>query len=426
MANDADGSGARTGAGGGTKKEPHSVLFRSFEESELPKTDHFYVYEVVDGITEKQACTLPIFDGTNRDVLLFLVSRLRDVADENDFGPNEHWKHFPKALRGSAKDQWKTLYNAIPENSDLTVELFNETLNGLIAVYFPAGSRNLVFQSMRALTQTTRPTGFSVTRLFSRLETMRLEAMLIPSAHDEELTDNELKNIAYGMLKPFEQVSLMRKYNNDIGQATFAQLMQDVRNETVVQSIYQESRRSKKRGRGNGNGNGNGNNDGRDRSNNNGNRNRNNQGGGRGGRRNKRAKQGNGNDEPAWGPDAKCRKHPQGNHLWKDCYENPRNQQGNGNQRYNSRNNNNQSYARQWRRWWRRWRRKSQPQCLRWTNSSRPLLHAAAAAARTRTNESGLCVLRYASSTVERLEYAPGRCVHPLVLRDVAGCQGMP
>jgi len=139
MANDTDG--------GGTKKDsedPQVALFRSFEESELPKTDYFYVYEVVDDVTEKQACTLPVFDGTNRDVLLFLVSRLRDVAEENDFGPREHWKHFPKALRSSAKDQWKKLYNEIPDNTMETVELFNETLDSFISLYFPAGSLSVV------------------------------------------------------------------------------------------------------------------------------------------------------------------------------------------------------------------------------------------------------------------------------------------
>jgi len=255
------------------------------------------------------------------------------------------------------------LHDDIPDDAIMDEDRFNATLNDFIAVYFPAGSRNLVFQGMRSMgSRGGRPTGFSATRLFTRLRTIRTEAMYIPSDGNETLSDNELKNIAYSMLNTREQVEILRKYNNDITQATLAQLMQDVRNEEYIQSVWKEQLKGKKQGsssrrNGNSNGSSNGHNHGR-RS-----RNRNNRHGGNDedlddedednsidegrSRGNRRRTEG-----PQWGPNSKCRKHPQGNHLWRDCRLNPnstnyredRNEQrqGNGNaQRNGNRNNNN-------------------------------------------------------------------------------------
>ena len=332
------------GTDGAAGDAPMLTLFRSFEPEEL-KTTEFYIYDTTDeDHTERQLCSLPIFDGTNREVLLYLVTRLREVAQENQFEDKHYWKHFPKALRDSAKAQWSQKYDEIADDAYLDLEQFNETLDGFIAIYFPAGSRNLIFQGMLELkTQGTRPAGFSATRLFTRLTTMRLEAMHIPSEHDEQLNDNALKNIAYNMLRTGEQVQILRKYNNDITTATLGQLMQDVRNEEYIQGKYKEQksqRKSNKKRKGNssptqnnGNGHNNGHNNGRNNNNNNDNNSK------RGKRRTK---------DPTWGPNAKCRLHPEGNHLWRDCNQNPRNKQNGNNQQRgneqrqgNNRNGNN-------------------------------------------------------------------------------------
>jgi hypothetical protein len=308
-----------------------SILVRPFDPHNLP-TYEFTTYEALQGNngTKKHKANLPIFDGLIPAVLLYLLLELWALATQNNFADSDYWEVFPQCLKDSARSKWTLIRNALALNQRTTVNHFRTAVNNYITEhYYPAGSRNLQLQSLRNVQQSDVPSGWATSTLIDQLMTRSMEFELIPSANNEVLSNNDIKNIVFRLASPAEQAELTRRFNGDITSATLIQIQQVLRVESQANDLLQPSASTKKSTT-------------KTKTNN------------KKKRQQTKAyppRKSNGNHTTKWGPDSICTKHPNAIHKWKNCRLNPRSHNYNPQyaQQWNARfgngnNNNNNNY----------------------------------------------------------------------------------
>jgi hypothetical protein len=317
-----------------TGMEP--TILRTFKTSNLLTTT-ITIYWNEDDKERKIKSTLPIFDGSRPETLLYCVNRLYAIALQKRYQDKHFWEVFPQTLQDSALEEWYTLYEDLDEDQEEDKALFDATVKKFIKLYFHDGTRHHWIECIRNFSAQDKPAGMSTLRLITRLKTIKQESKLLPSTDGEEITDNMIRDAVFHMASQHDQAIITRRFHGDYTKATLEQLQSVLTVEERIQNTFTKklkaskppNKPSKKAAPK---------------------------------KKNQSSKLSRENEKGKaikYGPNAKCLRHPNGSHTWGDCRLNPRSanfdpnavQRGNnhwnnqnnnqGNQNYNQRNQNN-------------------------------------------------------------------------------------
>jgi hypothetical protein len=80
-------------------------------------------------------------DGSNSEQILFGLKIFRDIATRLRYDAEDRFNNFPRCLIDGAQESWSSIYDAYPDGTDITEELFEETMTLWLSYFFTPEQR---------------------------------------------------------------------------------------------------------------------------------------------------------------------------------------------------------------------------------------------------------------------------------------------
>ena len=305
---------------------------RGFEYNELQEKKLYLEY---DDDTTRSAKVYKFDEELGIEALLMIEEQFKQTMREefeqtegNAVVGRNYFRLFEKILMGNSRDQWRQLVSGIAENRR-TVAEFDNVMKQFQLLYCSSQARDKLIQYLQTV---RKPVKVNPRAHSSRMQQLALYANRLPGDLPA-LTDTQIKVAIFNSFPDSWKRAYSRK-STRIANDNLQDIVAFMANEKEIADAEQANRKRDKKTAS-------------DDDSESGKKKK--------GKKKSKKNTSEDNNAPATGRNAKCRKHPQGNHTWWHCFENPRgpnyqrnrNRNENGGNRDNNRNTNgNNNYNR--------------------------------------------------------------------------------
>jgi hypothetical protein len=164
--------------------ETHPIDYKSkFEHSELEKVKLTQEYD--NGSKRQKQC--PVYSGKHGiEALLFVEERFRKIAAQMEWTDHELFDNFEEVLVDAAEDDWEEIVDGIAE-ADRTTARFDECMQQYYLKYCQRDSRDVMFEYL--VNQCRKPIGEEPRTHVARMTTLYRYSNKLPGSDPPKTTE---------------------------------------------------------------------------------------------------------------------------------------------------------------------------------------------------------------------------------------------